>query len=523
MKAALYARKSSVTGDREETRSTTRQLEDARAFAASRGWTVAGEYVEPEGTSGGTFERPEFQRMLADARAGAFDVVVVFDLSRFSRADPVDALIVLRQLGDAGVTVWDASTAQALDADSEMGALVTHVGAISTAAFRKMIGKTVRAQKAKAARDGYVTGTLPLGYRAEGEHKAKRIVVVPREAALVRRIFAWYASGWTIAKITSHLNSHGVTSPKAHKGRTGWRESTVRQILGRDLYRGRIVIGRTAVVEGRALGRARRTVDGRTRSRAQVERPESDWTVVERPDLRIIDQTTINEVDRRLADREAGKHGRSFSTRRVPLLSGGPLVCALCGRRFETVRASSPNGIYQCSGKRRRLGCTNSTRVQIAAMDRAVIDALEDTFLSEGAVERVLGVLDVSPVAEREKLTAERDRLRAEACRLTEALATGEQPAAVVEAIRERETALRRVEAQLAERPVEMPDRAALRAALRTQAGDWRRALASSPAVARLMISRFIGPIRLGDEGPAPDHLLRWESRAILPNSSTSA
>lgn len=527
-RAALYARKSSLTGDREEARSTTRQLEDGRAFALARQWAVAGEYIEPEGTSGGSFQRPAFGRMLADAQAGAFDVVVAWDFSRFSRADPLDALFMLRQLGDASVTVWDTSTGAAVDVETEMGALVTHVTAISSASVRKATSRAVRATKQKQAREGYASGPIPMGYRTEGERKAKRIVVDPKPAALVRKIFGWYAQGWTIARITKYLNARGTPNPNPkQKGEAQpWSWTTIRQILERDMYRGKVITNRWTIVEGRALGKARKTNDGRTRWRAHVQRPRSEWIVREAPELKLIDDRTLAIVDERLADREAGKHGRSFTGKRVPLLSGGALKCDVCGRRFETDHGTH----YICSSRRRRLGCTNSTRLPIEAMDRAVINALEDTFLPEHTTDRLLALLDTAPEVERRALDAEAERLRTEISNLVATAAAGAPPEVTGPAIAERKAALTRVEARLKERPANF-DREVLRRALVRQAGDWRAALHGNPLVARELIARALDlPIVIQDEGEAPGHV--WKARAdpkalasgmVLPHSLTSA
>ena len=88
MRAAIYARKSTEqTGVGDEARSIARQEAGARAFIASRGWVLHDAHVyTDDGVSGALFlGRPEFQRMLRDAKAKAFDAVVFFDLDRFGR------------------------------------------------------------------------------------------------------------------------------------------------------------------------------------------------------------------------------------------------------------------------------------------------------------------------------------------------------------------------------------------------------------------------------------------------------
>lgn len=61
------------------------QLPELRECAASRGWTVAGEYVD-HGSLGPKASRPALIRLMSDARRGAFDAVLVWKLDRFGRS-----------------------------------------------------------------------------------------------------------------------------------------------------------------------------------------------------------------------------------------------------------------------------------------------------------------------------------------------------------------------------------------------------------------------------------------------------
>src|SRR6185503_10623442 len=80
MIAAIYARRSTTQDDRvEEAKSVTRQVENARAFATAKGWTVAEEHIYvDDGISGAEFKRrPGFQRLLAALPRPPFGVLVV--------------------------------------------------------------------------------------------------------------------------------------------------------------------------------------------------------------------------------------------------------------------------------------------------------------------------------------------------------------------------------------------------------------------------------------------------------------
>src|SRR5215211_8488687 len=101
-RAALYYRVSSE--EQVEGYSLDAQSRAAALYAEANGWTLVGDYPE-EGKSAWTDDlakRPKFSEMLADAEAGAFDVLIVHKLNRFARNLRV-TLETLQRLEKVGV------------------------------------------------------------------------------------------------------------------------------------------------------------------------------------------------------------------------------------------------------------------------------------------------------------------------------------------------------------------------------------------------------------------------------------
>lgn len=116
MIAAIYARKSTDQGAvSDEQRSVTRQVEHARAFAASKGWTVDdGHVYVDDGISGAEFAaRPGFVRLMNALKPkAAFDVLIMSEESRLGR-EAIETAYALKQLMQAGVRVcstWKAAS-----------------------------------------------------------------------------------------------------------------------------------------------------------------------------------------------------------------------------------------------------------------------------------------------------------------------------------------------------------------------------------------------------------------------------
>jgi DNA invertase Pin-like site-specific DNA recombinase len=110
MNAAIYARKSTDEGTKDaDAKSVARQIENARAYAVRKGWTVVEEHVySDDGISGAEFvKRLGLARLLTalDQRPRPFDVLVMSEESRLGR-EQIETSYVLKQLTDAGVRVF---------------------------------------------------------------------------------------------------------------------------------------------------------------------------------------------------------------------------------------------------------------------------------------------------------------------------------------------------------------------------------------------------------------------------------
>ena len=82
--AGLYYRKSQEDERQGESISIENQRTILRKYAEEHGFEIHDEYID-DGVSGTTFDRPEVQRLLDDAKTGVINTIIVKDLSRFGR------------------------------------------------------------------------------------------------------------------------------------------------------------------------------------------------------------------------------------------------------------------------------------------------------------------------------------------------------------------------------------------------------------------------------------------------------
>src|SRR5713226_8218155 len=175
MRAALYCRKSTSQDVTDDAKSVTRQTELARAFAETKGWTVADAHVYvDDGISGAEFlDRPAFNRLQAavQQRPRPFDVLVTMDVDRVGREQFTLASELLK-IVEAGIAVFFYATGEELKLDTPIAKITLSLKGFAAEDYRHQIRiKTREAMKAKAAA-GHVAGGKCYGYRNQrhGSH-----------------------------------------------------------------------------------------------------------------------------------------------------------------------------------------------------------------------------------------------------------------------------------------------------------------------------------------------------------------
>lgn len=107
MNTVIYARYSA--GPRQTDQSIEGQLRVCTDFCKQRGLTVIDTYCDRH-ISGRTDERPEFQRLIADAKRKKFEAVVVYKTDRFAR-NKYDSAVYKRELKRNGIQIFYAAEA----------------------------------------------------------------------------------------------------------------------------------------------------------------------------------------------------------------------------------------------------------------------------------------------------------------------------------------------------------------------------------------------------------------------------
>jgi site-specific DNA recombinase len=263
MKIATYLRIS--TDEERQPFSLEAQADRLGAYVSAQpGWRLVLAYDDR--MSGKQLNRPGLARALADARAGRYDLLLVFKVDRLARS--VSGLAqVLEALDAAGVAFRSAS--EPFDTSTPAGRMMVQMLGVFAEFERELIVERTKMGLAKKAAKGEWTGgTPPFGYRYD---PASRLLApVPAQAAVVERIFALYVDrGLGSAVISGLLNDAGHSTGR----RCRWTPSRVLEILRNPTYTGRLPFNGEAhqaqhapLVEDEVFARAQRIVAERERS-----------------------------------------------------------------------------------------------------------------------------------------------------------------------------------------------------------------------------------------------------------------
>jgi len=166
-------------------------------------WVYCGVYADEDYT-GTKDDRPEFQRLLEDCRAGKLDLVLTKSVSRFAR-NTVTTLETVRELRALGVGVFfEEQGINTLGADGEF--LLTLLASYAQEESFN-VSENCKWRIRKQFAEGKPTPCKVYGYTRDYE-------IIPEEAEIVRQIFADYLGGMGVLAIQKKLLAQGISFSK---------------------------------------------------------------------------------------------------------------------------------------------------------------------------------------------------------------------------------------------------------------------------------------------------------------------
>jgi DNA invertase Pin-like site-specific DNA recombinase len=436
-------------------RSTDRQLQsipDQRTaverFARENGYRLVAEYVDDAISGTSVKGRPDFRRLMHDALSAnpSFRTVIVYEISRFNRDEPMRAMALLNQLSENGIDL--ESVSDPLPGSDFDGVLLMFKQTLAHMEVKDTSRRTIRGQVSRARSGCWMGGTPPFGYDlayldpkgvvyaivrfietgekqvfhpngqldrvlAKGERlprsdadRTTLVLSLESRVSIVSHIFRLRTCDRLgYRSIAERLNAEGVPSPRngtySRSAREGWSRSTIKSLLENPAYVRDLVWNRRAggifhrVAGGQAVARER------GHKKALVRNDPADFEVVRDAHPAIIDRDTfaraqqITETRRLVPRAPVHRTGRAKAS---PFLCSGKLRCTKCGRAYigQTVNKGKPRldgsrvktRYYLCGGYAAQ-GTATCVKAPLAKdlIDNAMLEAIRGrlaAFMDEG-------------------------------------------------------------------------------------------------------------------------------------------
>lgn len=285
-------------------------------------WIYVGVYAD-EAFTGTKEERPNFKKMIEDARSRKIDIIVVKSVSRFAR-NTVTLLETTRELKELGVDVFFEE--QNIHTLTSEGELMLSLLASFAQEESRSTSENMKWRIKKDFSEGIIWGGKPhLGYALTN----KRLIVIPEEAKIVKRIFSMYLNGYGTQKIANILNDEKV-KPKFSNL---WNRSTIRKILGNINYTGDLLLQKTF----RENHMTKRTI---------INRGEQNQYLVEADHEAIIAKEDFKKVQELLE--QNGKSQKESHKKASFSIFTRKIQCGNCGA-FYKHKITKYNQVWNCS------------------------------------------------------------------------------------------------------------------------------------------------------------------------------
>lgn len=392
MKAVIYARYSS---DKQSENSIDDQIRNCERYLERHfpDYKID-ECYEDRAVSGSFRLRPEYQRMLKAAEAKEFQLLLVDDLSRLNR-DDVEMKTTLRRLSFWGIQVIGVS--DAYDSQSKGHKIQAGMrGLMNELYLDDLREKTHRGMTGQALR-GFHTGGRTYGYKhvpifdeARQDPFGRPLVIAvkrevdPDQAAVIVRIYQWFAAGYTTREIADFLNSEKIRSPRGGTWAASAIYGHVKEgtgILCNELYIGKVRWNRSKWIK-----------DPDTGARRRRPRDESEVIYQEQPELRIVPQELWEQV----RARQLRQHQKSEESKKnlhinartgagPKYLLSGLLKCGECGGNYVVMDRLR----YGCCRHKERgtSVCKNNLKVERSLIEERLLSVVKHHLFTPECIE----------------------------------------------------------------------------------------------------------------------------------------
>lgn len=383
-KVAIYCRLSEEDRDKKQETDDSNSIQNQKAmlveYSIQHGWEVYDIYSD-DNYAGSNRNRPEFNRLLDDAKAHKFDIVLCKSQSRFTR----EMVLVEKYINDL-FPLWGVrfiSLVDNADTANKGNKKSRQINGLVNEWYLEDMSENIRAVLTNRRKNGFHIGAFALyGYQKDPDQKG-HLIIDEEAAVIVREVFTLFSQGHGKTAIARMLNERGVPNPTEYKRLHGlryqqpkrknstlWKYFAISHMLTNEIYIGNMVQGKYGSVS--------------YKTKQNKPRSKEDWYRVEGTHEAIIDRDLWDRVQRIVASR-----AKPFDVGTVGLFAR-KVRCAHCG---YTMRSSKNHGKHylQCSNRHVAKDACIGSFIAVDKLEKIVIqelNALSQRYLDQDELER---------------------------------------------------------------------------------------------------------------------------------------
>lgn len=316
-------------------------------------WEYAGLYYD-EGITGTKKEkRGGLLSMIADCERGKIDLVITKSISRFCR-NTTDCLELVRKLLDLNVYInFEKENLNTGSMESEL--MLSIFSGLAESESVSISGNEKWSIKKRFQNGTFIISYPPYGY----DNVDGKMIIVPEQAEIVKKIFASALSGKGTHAIAAYLNAMAIPTKKGGK----WTSGTINGIIGNEKYTGDVIYQKTYTDSS---------------FNRHINNGEYDQYLVQGHHEAIISHETYENANAALKQRgreKGNKNNTGIYQNRYGF--SGRIKCGECGSSFKRRIHYKPSGSYiaWCCSK-------HIENVDVCSMKYILDDAIKISFIT---------------------------------------------------------------------------------------------------------------------------------------------
>ena len=369
LKVAIYCRLSEEDRNKQTETDDSGSIQNQKAmlvgYALEQGWEIYCIYSDDD-YAGADRRRPEFNRLLGDAEAKKFDIVLCKTQSRFTRE-----LELVEKYIHGLFPIWGIrfiSIVDNADTANKGNKKSRQINGLVNEWYLEDMSDNIRSVLTNRRVNGFHIGAFALyGYKKDPEQKG-HLIIDEEAAAVVREVFTLFSQGYGKTAIARMLNDRGIPNPTEYKRLKGlrykqpkaknstlWKYFAISDMLTNEMYIGNMVQGKYGSIS--------------YKTKQNKPRPKDKWYIVEGTHEPIIDRELWGRVQKMIAER-----AKPFEVGTIGLFAG-KARCANCG---YVMRSSKNRGKHylQCSNRHIAKDACIGSFISVDKLEQMVIDEL---------------------------------------------------------------------------------------------------------------------------------------------------